>query len=57
MLSLRLTDRPGAEASSVCETVSWPASSMSWRVITLTDCGVSRADSCRPVAVPVEPLV
>ena len=28
-----------------------------FNVITLTDCGVSRADSCRPVAVPVEPLV
>lgn len=57
LLSLRLTDKPGAEDSRVCETDSWPVSSMSWRVTTLTDCGVSRADSCSPVAVPVAPLV
>ena len=34
-------------STSVNERMSW--SSMRWRVITVTDCGVSRADSVRPV--------
>ncbi|MCY1463638.1 hypothetical protein D9M71_815590 [compost metagenome] len=32
-------------------------SSICWRVMTLTDCGVSRGDSVSLVAVRVEPVV
>ena len=50
LLSLRETEMPGALAR-IAPVSRRPWSSICWRVTTLTDCGVSRGDSVRPVAV------
>lgn len=49
-------EMPGALASTSPRVVMfW--SSIRWRVMTLTDCGVSRVDSGSPVAAAVAPVV
>ena len=51
-----LTAMPGV-LRSTSRTVSKSWSSMRWRVMTLTDCGVSRRDSTSPVALAVAGVV
>jgi hypothetical protein len=56
LLSSLLTVTPGVLPSTSLMLVRfW--SSICWRVITLTDCGVSRGDSAMRVAVRVAPVV
>ncbi|MNL86891.1 hypothetical protein D3C87_2158030 [compost metagenome] len=54
--STGLTEMPMVPPSASA-TVIMAWSSMRWRVTMETDCGVSRTDRFRPVAVPMAPLV
>ena len=56
LLSLRTWEMPGA-LSRICAVLLRPSSSICWRVTTLTDCGVSRIDIGKPMAVDIAPVV